>query len=236
MLPDARSERLRYANHEAAVARGGELTFSVKAGRLKEMNMKRNYAALILVVSMFSSVCAHAASAGDAKAGKKMAEQMCVACHGPKKTLNNDTPILSGQTWQYLYFQMRDFKSGRRTNEFMTPIMKQMSKEDMYNLAAFYTESKYQSDNEKGDPTLIDKGRKVADNALCTMCHLGSFKGQNEVPRVAGQNYSYIVKQLLAFKNKDRTNDAGTMTAYTASMTKDQIDAVAAYVAGLQIQ
>ena len=36
---------------------------------------------------------------------------------------------------------------------------------------------------------------------------------ENEVPRVAGQHYSYIVKQLVAFKNRKRTNDAGTMTA-----------------------
>jgi len=185
---------------------------------------------------MFASVCAYAAAAGDAAAGKELAEQMCVACHGPDKTLNNETPILSGQTWQYLYFQMRDFKRGRRTNEYMSPIMKQMSKEDMYNLAAYYNGSKYKSENEEGDQALIDKGRKIADAALCTMCHLGSFKGQNEVPRVAGQNYSYIVKQLLAFKDKRRTNDAGTMTAYTSNMNKEQIEAVASYVANLQIR
>jgi cytochrome c553 len=71
---------------------------------------------------------------------------------------------------------------------------------------------------------------------LCTMCHLGSFKGQNEVPRVAGQNYSYIVKQLMAFKNKERTNDAGTMTAYMSGVTKEQMEAVASYVANLQLR
>ena len=118
----------------------------------------------------------------------------------------------------------------------MSPIMKQMSKEDMYNLAAYYNGSKYESENEEGDQALIDKGRKIADAALCTMCHLGSFKGQNEVPRVAGQNYSYIVKQLLAFKDKKRTNDAGTMTAYTSNMSREQIEAVASYVANLHIQ
>ena len=32
------------------------------------------------------------------------------------------------------------------------------------------------------------------------MCHLGGFAGQNEIPRVAGQHYDYIVKQLEDFK------------------------------------
>lgn len=189
-----------------------------------------------MVGLVLSSICAHAAPAGDAQAGKKMAQQKCVACHGPKKTLNNETPILSGQTWRYLYLQMKDFKEGRRTNQVMNPLMKDMSKKDMYNLAAYYSESKYGSENERGNPDLIDKGKKIADDALCTMCHLGSFKGQNEVPRVAGQNYSYIVKQLEAFKNKERTNDAGTMTAYMSDVTKDQMKAVASYVANLQIR
>ena len=185
---------------------------------------------------MLSSICAYSAPAGDVEAGKKMAQEQCVACHGPEKTLNNETPILSGQTWRYLYLQMKDFKEGRRTNQIMNPLMKNMSKQDMYNLAAYYSESKYKSENEKGDETLINKGKKIADDALCTMCHLGSFKGQNEVPRVAGQNYSYIVKQLVAFKNKERTNDAGTMTAYMSDVTKDQMEAVASYVANLQLR
>lgn len=198
----------------------------------------KHYITVFFSVALVATinVGAFAAPAGDVEAGKKMAQQMCVSCHGPKKTLNNETPILSGQTWRYLYLQMKDFKEGRRSNQLMNPMMKNMSKKDMYNLAAYYSESKYQSENEEGDQALIDKGRKIADDALCTMCHLGSFKGQNEVPRVAGQNYSYIVKQLLAFKNKERTNDAGTMTAYTSNMTKDQIEAVAAYVANLHVR
>lgn len=197
---------------------------------------KKKYLVLSAALSFAVSICAHAAPAGDVEAGKKMAQQLCVACHGPDKTLNNETPILSGQTWRYLYLQMKDFKEGQRNNQYMNPLMKDMSKQDMYDLAAYYSESEYKSENEKGDAALVDKGRQIADDALCTMCHLGSFRGQNEVPRVAGQNYSYIVMQLLAFKNKERTNDFGTMTAYMSDVTKEQMEAVAAYAAGLQIR
>ena len=52
---------------------------------------------------------------------------------------------------------------------------------------------------DTGTDTDADKaklGRAKADETLCTMCHLGGFAGQNEIPRVAGQNYDYIVKQL----------------------------------------
>ena len=198
--------------------------------------MSRIPATLSFILLMFGSATAPAAPAGDVEAGKQLAEQVCVACHGADKTLNAETPILAGQTWRYLYLQMKDYKQGQRTNEFMTPLMKDMSKTDMYNLAAYFSEQTYKGENEKGDPALIEKGRTIADDALCTMCHLGGFKGQNEVPRVAGQNYSYVVKQLMAFKNRERTNDAGTMTAYMSDVTKEQMEAVAAYVANLQLR
>jgi cytochrome c553 len=77
-------------------------------------------------------------------------------------------------------------------------------------------------------------GKKVADAALCTMCHLGGFSGQNEVPRVAGQEYDYIVKQLKDFRAKNRTNDAGNMTSVSRGLTDEQIDALGNYITGLQ--
>ena len=65
------------------------------------------------------------------------------------------------------------------------------------------------------------------------MCHLGGFLGQNEIPRVAGQHYDYTVKQLLAFKARSRTNDAGNMTSVANTLSEQDIDNLAHYLAGL---
>jgi cytochrome c553 len=65
------------------------------------------------------------------------------------------------------------------------------------------------------------------------MCHLGGFSGQNEIPRNAGQHYEYMVKQLKDFKVKNRTNDAGNMTAVMRTISDEDIEALAAYVASL---
>ena len=81
---------------------------------------------------------------------------------------------------------------------------------------------------------LIGRGQKVSQDALCTMCHLGGFSGQNEVPRTAGQHFEYVKKQLLDFKYKRRTNDAGNMTAVMRGISDEDIDALAAYVASLR--
>ena len=65
------------------------------------------------------------------------------------------------------------------------------------------------------------------------MCHLGEFAGQNEVPRAAGQHPEYIVKQLKAFKTGTRTNDAGTMTSVAKTLSDEDIENLAHYLASL---
>ena len=72
-----------------------------------------------------------------------------------------------------------------------------------------------------------------SDETLCTMCHLGGFAGQNEVPRVAGQHYDYIIKQLTDFKARTRTNDAGTMTSVANTVSAQDIENLAHYLVGL---
>ena len=65
------------------------------------------------------------------------------------------------------------------------------------------------------------------------MCHLGNFAGQNEIPRVAGQQYDYVVKQLRDFKSRARTNDAGNMTSVARTLSDEDIVNLAHYTASL---
>ena len=170
---------------------------------------------------------------GDPAAGKQKAV-VCAACHGPD---GNSTvalyPILAGQTARYLYLQLRDFKQGRRKDPLMSPMAVNLSKQDMWDLATYFSEQKPKPTNYPVDGAKVTQGKKIADLALCPMCHLGGFSGQNEVPRVAGQHYEYIVKQLKDFRAKRRTNDAGNMTAYSKGLTDEQIDALAQYITNL---
>jgi cytochrome c553 len=173
------------------------------------------------------------AYAQDAAAGKEKAA-VCAACHGAN---GNSTvplyPILAGQNARYIYLQLRDFNKKRREDPLMSPMAANLSAKDMLDLAAYFSTQKPTRQNAKGNAAKIEEGKKIADTALCPMCHLGGFSGQNEIPKVAGQHYDYIKKQLLAFKKRERTNDAGSMTAYMNGVTEEQIDALASYAASL---
>lgn len=190
--------------------------------------MKPSLILLALVLSVPLPTLAQDAAAGKAKA------VVCAACHGEGGNSTIPTnPILAGQTARYIYLQLRDFKEGRRKDPLMSPMAANLSKQDMLDLGAYFSEQKVSVQNSKGDPSKVAEGRKIADDALCTMCHLGGFSGQNEIPKTGGQHYEYVLKQLQDFKARRRTNDAGNMTAVLRTIPDDQLPALAAYVSSL---
>lgn len=175
-----------------------------------------------------------AAVHADADAGKTKAV-VCVACHGPMgNSTSPDYPVLAGQTARYLYLELRDFKAGRRSDPRMSPMAANLSPEDMHDLADYFAAQQPVPVVFKADPIKVDAGRKKAAEVLCTMCHLGGFIGQNEMPRVAGQHYQYIVKQLEDFRARRRTNDAGSMTSVTTGLSDADIENLANYIVNLQ--
>lgn len=158
----------------------------------------------------------------------------CMACHGPNgNSTLPETPSLAGQTNRYLYLQLRDFQEGRRSNPLMTPMAAGLTREEMHELANWFAAQKLQPLPFKVDPERAKLGKAKADETLCTMCHLGGFLGQNEIPRVAGQHHDYVVKQLSDFKARRRTNDAGNMTSVSRTLSDDDIENLAHYLASL---
>jgi cytochrome c553 len=170
----------------------------------------------------------------DAEAGREKA-QVCAACHGiDGNSIAPQYPNLSGQTARYIYLQLKDFKRGRRNNPLMSPMALNLSKQDMNDLADWYASQTYNGQNSKNIDADLGKGKKLADAALCTMCHAGGFTGQNEMPRLAGQHYEYLIKQLKDFKVKHRTNDAGNMTAVVRTIPDEDLEDIAAYISTQQ--
>jgi cytochrome c553 len=190
--------------------------------------MKRFEAAFVAAF-LFLALPAQA----DPEAGKKKAAP-CAACHGADgNSASGEYPILAGQTARYLYLELKDFKEGRRSNGLMFPFVAKLSREDMLDLADYFSAQKPKPIAFKPDARRVARGKKKADEVLCTMCHLGGMKGQNEIPRVAGQHPEYVIKQLKAFKARTRTNDAGSMTSVAQTISEQDIEDLAHYIASL---
>lgn len=194
--------------------------------QLRRFVFAAGVAALMLVAT--------GARAQDVAAGRAKA-QVCAACHGADgNSVAGEFPILAGQTARYLYLQLLDYKEGRRKNPVMSPFAANLSKADRLDLAAYFAAQTPRPTNFKVDNQKVLAGEAKAKETLCTMCHLGGFAGQNEIPRVAGQQYQYTVTQLKDFKARTRTNDGGNMTSVAQTLSDQDIDNLAQYLTGLQ--
>ncbi len=192
----------------------------------------KNFLMCGAVVASIAASSAVAQTSSDVKLPAKA--DVCAACHGADGNSTNPLyPILAQQDARYLYLELKDFKEGRRKDPLMSPVAATLEQSDMLALADYFSTQKQKPAGFKADPAKVAAGRKKADEVLCSMCHGGNFVGQNEIPRVAGQHYAYIKKQLEDFKAKRRTNDAGNMTSVTTGLSDDDIDNLAQYVANL---
>ena len=194
--------------------------------------MRRLRPFLLSLTLIAANAVAQSGPPPDAAIKDKVA--LCTACHGEAGNSTNPAyPYLAQQNSRYIYLQLRDFKENRRQGHEVAPDAATLSREDMLALADYFSKQKQAPNGFKADGAKVEVGRKKTDEVLCPMCHQGEFIGQNEIPRVAGQHYAYVKKQLEDFKAKRRTNDAGNMTSVAHTLSDEDIENLSQYIANL---
>jgi cytochrome c553 len=81
-------------------------------------------------------------------------------------------------------------------------------------------------------------GKSAADNSqrtvACTQCHLGNLKGTDKIPPIAGRSPTYLLRQMLAFRNGARVNEHSVqMNAVVEKLTMAEMIDLVAYVSSL---
>jgi cytochrome c553 len=182
-----------------------------------------------------------AAVAGDAAAGKAKAA-VCAACHGSDgNSATGQFPSLAGQGEKYLVKQMRDFKTGSRSNAVMQGTIAAVNEADFADIAAFFASQTIRK--QAVDEKFISEGERLyrggdAERKIpaCMACHGAAGEGLESAgyPALAGQHPEYTVAQLKAFRDGLRKNDPnGMMRGVVHLMSDAQMEAVAQYLKGL---
>jgi cytochrome c553 len=187
------------------------------------------------------------AQEGAPRGGFEAKLQYCKTCHG----LSGQgyfgylpMPRLAGQQPQYIENQLRAFIERRRTNPIMANVAHVLSPSMVSALAAHFKglDPKPIGGGPRGSLAL---GKQIYEDGLpesnvpaCSACHGADGKGQNEIPRLAGQLYAYTVGQLTGWskvRGQRTAVDTSAIMAPTAhNLTRAQVEAVAAYVSYLQ--
>jgi cytochrome c553 len=175
------------------------------------------------------------ASAQDEFAPVRELIQSCSACHGENGASKiPENPILAGQQYYYLYLQLKDFKSGARASESMGAMAQPLQPDQMKLLAQFFSKQAWPSIGHAAESANVPIARRAMESAGCIGCHLGDYRGNSAVPRLAGQHAEYLQRTMLAFKSNARAN-APAMSALFATYSEQDIASLADYLASLTV-
>jgi cytochrome c553 len=193
-----------------------------------------------------------AASSGDAFRGMLLARR-CEHCHGAEGfSPAGGTPNLAGMDRLALWKQLQDFRARKRISRAMGPIAESLSGRDVADVVAYYSKLPVFSDPQDNrifpgaSPTsaqasiasrLISFGDGERGIPPCQACH-GPVGYRVGAASLATQNSEYVLNQLEAFANRNRSNDINEpMRVISSLLSGDERHALADYYgSGLGLQ
>ena len=200
----------------------------------------------LLPLAVQAAEAGPAAVKADPQAGSKIAQGVCVACHGADG--NSALPVnpnLAGQHPEYIVKQLMNFKSvdgapALRQNAIMAGFVASLSEADMHNLGAWFR-SQTLKPAVASNKELAELGQQIWRGGIveknvpsCAGCHGPSGLGNPaQYPALQGQHPEYTAAQLTAWRQGERGNSS-QMSAIAARLSDLEIKALAEYAAGLR--
>lgn len=165
----------------------------------------------------------------------------CFVCHGLDGAgdASGAFPRLSGQAAWYLYKQLKDYASGARPNDIMSPIARLLTDQEMEEVAVYYAAQRAPAARTTDpDPRSLQAGGAISARGLpgkevaaCVNCHGAAGRGlPPSFPYLAGQYAPYTELQMMLWKRGERRNDPlGVMRHIAQQLSPEEIRALAAY-------
>jgi cytochrome c553 len=184
--------------------------------------------ALLLGAALVAS-----AQAADPEAVRRKVEP-CTSCHGASgNSTSPDVPSLAGQPKQFITTQLVMFREGRRVNPIMAALTANLSNADINEMGGYFAAQAMTPASAPLIESQMQAGRLRAEQLNCVQCHGPALKGQQHIPRLAGQHAVYLRAQLLGFKAQTRFDMDGNMTSAAQALTPADIELLSDYLAAL---
>jgi cytochrome c553 len=163
----------------------------------------------------------------------------CVVCHQPNAWGSPDgaIPSLAGQQRRYLERQLAVFRSGAREDTAMQVVAVHPTLSDHHNIVALadYLSGLEANPNPvKGSGEHLRVGQELYAH-ICAACHGVDGRGEqgHRVPRIAGQHYPYLRRQIEAAAGLHKDLAPPEMTSALRGMRPQEKDALADYISRL---
>jgi len=157
---------------------------------------------------------------------------VCNACHGPAGNSQIPlTPSLAGQPKVFVENQLVLIREGLRDVPQMKEIVAGMSDETISALAQHFAAQAPVPKPGAATQEKVRLGAASASKLLCGTCHLSDYSGQNQVPRLAGQDEAYLVYSMKQFRDNPGPGRDTIMAAVLRGLSDADLANLAHYLA-----
>ena len=167
--------------------------------------------------------------------------QSCALCHSPEGWGNptGHFPQIAGQHKSVIIKQLVDIRTGSRDNPTMSPFAQESylgGSENIASVAAYIEKLLMNPNNSKGSGMDIVYGEQIYKKD-CAECHQDNAQGDavEFYPRLQGQNFHYLVRQLNWIQIGKRRNADKKMLKKLHRMGGREIHAVADYISHISL-
>lgn len=170
--------------------------------------------------------------------------ETCASCHLPEGWGNNDGayPQIAGQHQNVLIQQLLDIRSGKRENPTMYPFVQERTiggYQSLADVVVYISTLPMHPQHRKGpwrEHSSEYKAGKNLYNSHCASCHGNLGEGNNEtsIPKLYGQHYPYLIRQIKLVKNAQR-NVNPVMQAVAVQLSEEQLQLIINYVSFLPV-
>jgi len=159
--------------------------------------------------------------------------ETCVACHGAGGNSRiSGQPSIAGQPKTFIENQLVLIREGLRDVPTMAPIVKGLSDEDITALARhFAAVPAVPALAGKPVPERQRAGAELSKKLLCGTCHLPGYVGQNQVPRLSGQDEAYLLAAMKQFRDSPGPGRDTIMSSTLRGLSDTELGQLAHYLA-----
>ena len=160
----------------------------------------------------------------------------CASCHGADGggELNGSTPRIAGQHFRALVKQLVDFRAGKRWDFRMEVAAAQhhlTGAQDIADVADYISRLYPVGARGIGSGEFVEEGKQLYARE-CKSCHGAEAQGTKDgVPRLAGQHYSYLMRQMYDAVDNRRPPLSRLHGKRLAPFDFEQIRALSDYLA-----
>jgi len=160
----------------------------------------------------------------------------CAACHGGDGSgvADGSVPAIAGQYFAVIVKQLTDFHNDRRWNIRMGKVLYPLhitSQADFADVAAYISRLPRHATRDVGDGSALTAGTR-AYFVACERCHgaIGAGAESSLTPRLGGQHYRYLVRQIRNAGIRWRPNMTSQHEPLVRKLSLEQINGAADYL------